>query len=52
MHDEMLDLLLRIPEIIVEAEHRSEKLQADQELYDRAERLYVAVLTTANGIVD
>jgi hypothetical protein len=50
--EEVLSTLLRIPEIILQAEHRLENFRNDPALYDRAEELYVKVLFALESIVD
>jgi hypothetical protein len=50
--EEVLSTLLRIPEIILQAEHRLENFRHDPALYDRAEELYVKVLIALESIVD
>ena len=48
--DAVLKTLLRIPPIIIQAEHCVETFPSDPALYDGAAELYLAVLTTVEGI--
>ena len=45
----MLETLLRIPNVIVQAEHSVEIFPSDLVLHDRAAELYLAVLTAVEG---
>lgn len=47
--ERVLATLLRIPEIILEAEHSVETFYPDPALYDKAEELYLAILTAIEG---
>ena len=48
----MLATLLRIPDIILQAEHSVETFYPDPALYDKAEELYLAILGAIEGAVE
>ena len=48
----MLATLLRIPAIIIQAEHSVETFYPDPALYDKAEELYLAVLGAIEGAAE
>ena len=45
-------MLLRIPDIILQAEHSVEMFYHDPALYDKAEELYLAMLGAIEGAVE
>ncbi|KAK5055419.1 hypothetical protein LTR84_013169 [Exophiala bonariae] len=50
--EQVLATLLRIPEIIVEAEHAVETFYPDPTLYDKAQELYLAILGAIQGATE
>lgn len=48
----MLDTLLRIPDIIMQAEHSVETFYPDPALYEKAEELYLAILNAIEGAAE
>lgn len=48
----MLAILLRIPDIILQAEHSVEAFYPDPALHDKAEELYLAILGAIDGAVE
>lgn len=50
--EEIMSSLLRVPEIILEAEHKLETFNDDHALHDKVEELYVAILNALEAAVD
>jgi hypothetical protein len=50
--EKVLAILLRIPDVIIEAEHSVETFYPDPALYDKAEELYLAILGAIEGAVE
>lgn len=46
----MMATLLRIPDIIIQAEHAVETFYPDPALYDKAEQLYLAILEAIEAV--
>lgn len=44
--------LLRIPDIIIQAEHAVETFYPDPALYDKAEQLYLAILGAIEAVAE
>lgn len=50
--EEIIETLVHIPNIIIEAEYAVETFPQDPALDDKAEKLYLAVLTALQGAVE